>query len=107
MCVCLRVNHNDVTWLGVKIDQGLPCICHHIPGCVASHSRTPCGSQTLVALWRHLQDIWKANDVDLVHHHSILGRFDLEMGQVDKDTDGEKDDDRIEDEQAVCHLFNS
>ena len=30
-CVCLRVNHNDVTWLGVKVDQGLPSVRHHIP----------------------------------------------------------------------------
>ena len=29
--VCLQVNHNDVTWLGVKIDQGLLCVRHHIP----------------------------------------------------------------------------
>ena len=31
VCVCLRVNHNDVIWLGVKVDQGLSCLHHHIP----------------------------------------------------------------------------
>ena len=31
VCVCvLQVNHN-ATWLGVKVDQGLPCVHHHIP----------------------------------------------------------------------------
>ena len=28
VCMCLWVNHNDVTWLGVKVDQSLPCVCH-------------------------------------------------------------------------------
>ena len=28
--VFLRVNHNDVTWLGVNFDQGFPSVHHHI-----------------------------------------------------------------------------
>ena len=31
ICVCLQVNHFDVTGLSVKVSQGLPCKCHHIP----------------------------------------------------------------------------
>ena len=31
VCVCLRVNHYDVTSSGVKVDEGLPCERHHIP----------------------------------------------------------------------------
>ena len=31
VCVCLRANHIDVNWLSVKVDQGLPCVRHHIP----------------------------------------------------------------------------
>ena len=30
VCVCLRVN-NDVIRLGVKVEQGLPCVRHYIP----------------------------------------------------------------------------
>ena len=32
VCVCmgLQVNHTDVTRLGVKVDQGLPCLHHYI-----------------------------------------------------------------------------
>ena len=31
VCVCLRVNHCDIIRLGVKVDQGLPCVRHYIP----------------------------------------------------------------------------
>ena len=31
VCVCLRANHLDVVRLGVKVDQGLPCVRHYIP----------------------------------------------------------------------------
>ena len=31
VCECLQINHNDITWLGVKADQGLPCVRHYIP----------------------------------------------------------------------------
>ena len=31
VCVCLRTNHFDVIRLGLKVDQGLPCICLYIP----------------------------------------------------------------------------
>ena len=30
VCVCLQANHFDVIGLGVKVDQGLPCVCHYI-----------------------------------------------------------------------------
>ena len=30
VCVCLQANHFDVIGLGVKVDQGLPCVCHNI-----------------------------------------------------------------------------
>ena len=29
-CVCLRVNHNDVAWLGVNFDQDVPSVHRHI-----------------------------------------------------------------------------
>ena len=29
--VCLRANNFDVIGLGVKVDQGLPCVRHFIP----------------------------------------------------------------------------
>ena len=28
--VCLQINHNNITCLSIKVDQGLPCICHHV-----------------------------------------------------------------------------
>ena len=31
MSVCLRVNHNDVIWLGVQVDHVLPSVRHKIP----------------------------------------------------------------------------
>ena len=31
VCVCLRANNFDVIGLGVKVDQGLPCVRHYIP----------------------------------------------------------------------------
>ena len=31
VCVCLRANNFDVVGLGVKVDQGLPCVRHYIP----------------------------------------------------------------------------
>ena len=31
VCVCLWANHLDVVRLGVKVDQGLPCVRHYIP----------------------------------------------------------------------------
>ena len=31
VCVCLPANHLDVFRLGVKVDQGLPCVRHYIP----------------------------------------------------------------------------
>ena len=31
VCECLHVNHSDVIRLGIKVDQGLPCIRHYIP----------------------------------------------------------------------------
>ena len=30
VCVFLPANHNDLIWLGVKVDQGLPCVRHRI-----------------------------------------------------------------------------
>ena len=30
-CGCLRANHFDVIGLGIKVDQGLPCVPHYIP----------------------------------------------------------------------------
>ena len=30
VCVCLPANHFDVIRLGVKVDQGLPCVHHYI-----------------------------------------------------------------------------
>ena len=61
---------------------------------------TLCGSHTLAVLWRHLQDICKANDGHLVHRDNISSKQDLEIGGFDKDIVGEKDE-----EQAVHHLF--
>ena len=29
--LCVYGNHNHVTWLDIKDDQGLPCVHHHIP----------------------------------------------------------------------------
>ena len=31
LCVCVWANQLDVFRLGIKVDQGLPCICHCIP----------------------------------------------------------------------------
>ena len=31
VCVCLRVNPSDNIRLGVKVDQGLPCVRDYIP----------------------------------------------------------------------------
>ena len=42
--------------------------------------RTLCGSQTLVALWRYLQDIRKANGGGLVHQGGISSKLDLGVG---------------------------
>ena len=69
--------------------------------------RTLCGSQTLFTSWRLLLQIRQANDEDLVRQGSIWERLELETGQVDEDTDGEKDGDQNVDEQAVRHLFDS
>ena len=69
--------------------------------------RALCGSQTLAALWRHLQDFGKANDRSLVPYSGISGKLDLEMGQVDENIDGKKDGERIVDEQTVRHLLDS
>ena len=69
--------------------------------------RTLCSSQTLFTSWRLLLQIRQANDEDLVRQGSIWERLELETGQVDEDTDGEKDGDQNVDEQAVRHLFDS
>ena len=32
VCVgCLWVNHDDVAWLGDKVDQVVPSVCQHTP----------------------------------------------------------------------------
>ena len=30
VCVFLRAHHNDFTWLGDKVDQFLPYVCHRM-----------------------------------------------------------------------------
>ena len=69
--------------------------------------RTLYGSQTLFTSWFHLLHIRKANDEDLVHQGSIWGRLHPEIGRVDEDAGGEKDEDQKVDEQAIRHLFES
>ena len=39
VCVCSWVNHFDVIRLGVKVDQGLPCVRHCMPRSSGNHSK--------------------------------------------------------------------
>ena len=77
------------------------------PGQVVSHLKEALWFPNTCCLMAHLQDVCKASDGGLVHRGSISARLDLEIGQDVKETEGEKDDGRIADEQAVRHLFGS
>ena len=67
--------------------------------------RTLCCFQTLVALWRHLQDIQKVSDGGLVYQGSMMGKLDLELGQDNGTSAGEMDGGLVW--QAACHLICS
>ena len=99
MCVCLRANHFDVVSLGVKVDQGLPCVCHYIP----RSSGKPLeglydGAQAPVVLWSSKPDIRRASEWDLVVLSGNSDRSDLTKDQVGGGIAWEKGDGRIKGE---------
>ena len=85
VCVCLWGNYYDDfdIRLGIKVDQGLPCECHHIPRSsgkplvVPKHSLSYC-HMVIVA-----QDICRASEGDLELRGGSSSRLDLEMDLVD------------------------
>ena len=81
--MCLLANHFDVIVLGVKVDQGLPCICHYIPQVEWQATlRTPDGTQTLVVSRLSKPDSRGASEGDLVLLGSNSDRWDLVKDQV-------------------------
>ena len=105
VCVCLGVNHYNIIRWSIKVDEGLPCVRHYIPGQVEATLRTLSVSQRLFLLWSSKQDIRRASKGDLVLRGGSLGRSDLGMDHVDWGIAWERGDSQNVDEQEERHLF--
>ena len=79
MCVCLLVNHNDVTWLGIKVGQVLLEYANTSPGQVASHSKDPLWFPNTCCLMAqpsgHSQSQW-LRSCSLRQHFRQIGLWD-------------------------------
>ena len=107
MCVCLLVNHNDVTWLGIKVGQVLLEYANTSPGQVASHSKDPLWFPNTCCLMAqpsgHSQSQW-LRSCSLRQHFRQIGLWDGSRWWRYR---WEKAGCRIINKQAVCHLFGS
>ena len=76
ICVCLWVNQRS----NLITRQDCPRFSLHTPPHPqVKWQATPrilCGSQIIVALWRHLQDIRKASDAGIVHQDNMTAKLD-------------------------------